>query len=195
MSIAAIMKVLVIGHSYVRDLSEFYRGSFVVEGTSFELKYLYKPGASYESLIDNTELFQDAIAYVPDYTVVILAGNSLKLDVGNSTIFHQCKSFYMKLRTELPSTKIIAAQVELRFYEDSNKWNAPGIEEYKRRRSYLNKFLSKLKVRDGMLLVAGPHRLDNECYYRDAVHLNSVGIRKYFNFLKSTVAYMHRKNN
>ena len=97
------------------------------------------------------------------------------------------------MRRGLPDTKIIAAQAELRFYEHGNKWNAPTEEQYKKRRDDLNKFLNRLKIKDGVLIIAGTGKLDNKIYYRDAVHLNSTGIGKYFNLLQCTSVYHHRK--
>ena len=132
---------------------------------------------------------EEAAVFQPDFIIVILGGNSISNNVDNYTIISQCKEFYKILRFFFQTSVIISAQVELRFYKPKNKFNCPCIESFKKRRSELNKCLNRLKDNDSLLMVAGPNRLDNEGYYRDEVHLNRLGLRKYLTFIKSTVDY------
>ena len=188
------MKVLLIGHSYVRDLQDLGYDSFIKENIEFSVKYVYKNGGNYKSMLDDTELLETAFNFHPDIVIVILAANSLKNNVPNSEIHIHCRNFYQLLRIRLPKAKIIAAQIELRFYSATNQWDAPEIESYEKRRRDLNNFLKRLKLKDAIMMVAGPNRIDNRVYYRDGVHLNSVGVRKYFDFVKCTVASVYRKS-
>ena len=62
------MKVLVLGHSYVWDLRNLEVNSFTREGIDYNLKYLYKPGASYESLIRSllSKMISHLLSFVDD---------------------------------------------------------------------------------------------------------------------------------
>ena len=188
------MKCLVFGHSYCRDLNNLGVKSFNTEfvGT-VEFKYTYFPGACYSKFVRNTDLLLESIEYKPDIVVVILGGNDILKHVDNNEIFYHCRQFYQFLRNSLPEAIIIASQVELRFNSELNRFNAPTAEKFKHRRNQLNRFIQRLKCKNNMLLIAGPGRLDHECYYRDGIHLNSAGLRLYMGMLKSTIAYSIRQ--
>lgn len=188
------MKLLVFGHSYVRDLAKLNVNQMMIEQRSVEIKYVSKPGASYESINKQPELLTEAITYKPDVVIIILGGNSIIRDRANYEIFRECRSFYQLLRSELPNAIVISAQVELRFYDTPNKFGAPSIELFRQKRSELNRFLNRLKLKNNVLIIAGPGRLDNESYYRDGVHLNNSGLRVYMAILKSTVCYAVQKS-
>ena len=98
------------------------------------------------------------------------------------------------LRNGLPNTTIIAAQLELRLYASNNRWNAPDSAEYLRRRNNLNTFLKKLILKDALMMVAGKNRIDCASYYRGEVHLNRVGLIKYFDFINNVHWLIHIAN-
>ena len=139
-------------------------------------------------------LLNQAFEQRPDFVIVALAGNSLNNAITNAEIYVQCRQFYQLLRNGLPETKIIATQAELRFYNDTNKWNAPGAEEYMKRRTVIINFLRRMKTKDAIMMVAGKNRIDHEIHYRDGVYLNRTGVVKYFDFVKCTIAYQYRKH-
>ena len=191
-----VKKVVILGHSFVRDLAKAGFESFEVEGTAFKIECLFDPGASYISMLEKGEILDAAAVSNPDFVLVILGGNAIIGSTDDVAIHQQCRNFYQELRNVLlPHCKIIAAKVELRFYQCPNKWDAPSETEYKRRRNSLNGYLQRLKLKDHILQVAGPGRLDNDAYYRDAVHLNRVGVKKYHDFVKNALAYCVRKIN
>ena len=187
------MNVLVIGHSYVKDLSKLGHNSFTIDQNHYNVKFWYKSGATYKKFFVDRSFDQKIQIYNPDYIVVVLMGNSLTQNNSNSDIYAECREFYDNLKSAAPDAVIISAQIEARYYKPNNKWNAPVGEEFFKRRSILNKFLCRLKQKRFVLSVTGPGRLDNENYYRDEVHLNSVGIQKYWSLLKSTIAYCDRE--
>ena len=66
----------------------------------------------------------------------------------------------------------------------------PRVTNTEKKRDKLNKFLNVLKLKDHMLLIAGPGRLDNRRYYKDEVHLNKEGIRLYMTLLRAAVVFV-----
>ena len=185
------MKLLIIGHSYVSGLESLNISNFTIGNTSIEVKYLYKSGGDYYSILYETDLIEQAVEYEPDFILAIVAGNSIHNNVTNDIIYAQIKVFYKTLRNRLPEAKLMASQVELRFYKANNYHNCPTEAEYTLRRRDINKFLNRLKLKDYLLKIAGPHALDKRSYYnRDGVHLNRTGLRCYFSYIRSVVAYI-----
>ena len=187
------MKIAILGHSYVRDLATLGNFSTSIQQQDFEIQYFSFPGARYSKFLADTRLLDGLIHESPEFLVVILAGNSILHKFDNKTIYDQCKQFYTYLRQKLPNTIIISAQVELRYYSPNNSWGAPSGDEYKNRRNTINTFLSRFKLKDSLLMIAGPGRLDNPEYYRDEVHLNNDGLKKYFSCILSAVEFSYRK--
>ena len=185
------MKLLLFGHSYVRDLSNLGILNFRVNQFDISVKYLYWPGAGYKKFLDNPSLIAEAVKYKPDIVVVILGGNSIRRDIGNHELFDHCRKFYTILRDLTPDSLIIPAQVQLRRYSrEPRKLEYPQFRIFKQKRNSLNQFLKRLKLKDNLLIIAGLGRLDSVEYYkRDGVHLNAEGLRVYMAILKTTVAY------
>lgn len=187
------MNLLVLGHSFARDLQSLGLSSFAADHRNITVKFSTHPGANYDTFIENPSRLKQALVDKPDIIVVILGGNSIKRDVTNFEVFKKCRTFYELLRVEAPTAVVISAQIELRFYKTPNRFGCPGPEDFKKKRNELNKFLNKLKLKNFMLIVAGPGRLDNQQYYRDEVHLNQTGLKVYSSILKTTVSYALQK--
>ena len=186
------MKLMILGHSYVRDLSKLYILSFDLE-QNVQIKYWYWSIASYEKFLENPSLLSDAISYNPDFVLVILGGNSITKDVGSHELFIRCRKFYQLLRDSLKYSIIISAQVELRRYT-GNDHETPQYRIFIQKRNGINQFLKRLKSKDHMLIIAGPGRLDSTKYYKaDGVHLSKLGQENYMNILKSTIDYILSK--
>ena len=150
------MKLLIIGHSYVKSLSKLNVKNFSVGEHTVEVKYLYKSGASYSTILDKSSYLDQAEEYNPDFVLVVLAGNSLSNSCPNKKIYEQIREFYLVLRARLPNSIIISAQVELRYYAENNRWNCPTESEFRKRRSSVNKFLNRLKLKNYVLNISGP---------------------------------------
>ena len=188
------MKLLIIGHSYVKDLSKLKINKIKIGETKVKIKYLYKAGGTYNSILDKTCILDQAEEFEPDFILVILAGNSLTSQNSNKRIYESIREFYSTLTARIPSAIVISALVELRFYSSNNKWGCPTLEEYKKRRHSINKFLNRLKFKKFVLNVCGPGRLDNREYYRkDGVHLNRSGLLLYLDLIKNTIKYIMDK--
>ena len=124
------MKLLILGHSYVRDLSKLGVSYITHERNVIDVKYVAYPGASYDSFLGDPSKLTAALSYNPDIVVVVLAGNAIHRDISNYELFNKCKSFYQLLREKLPNAIIISAQTELRFYNTVNAFGAPKADEY-----------------------------------------------------------------
>ena len=180
-----------IGHSYVRDFARLNRTRVVLEdNTEVNVKYCGFPGASYQTFLNDPSLLQAAFEYCPDYTIVILAGNSFRTNNTNADVYCLCKKFYKLIRDNLPSTVLIAAQAESRYLNPSFHSLPPS--DYIKRRDAFNRFLKRFCLKDFILQVSGPGRLDNVKYYRDNVHLNRTGQLKYLEYIVKTLSYCRR---
>ena len=188
------MKLLLVGHSYVRDLWRREVRGFEVGGTVVQTRYVFKGGASYETYLNSPELLGRIGQESADIVVVILAGNSIKDSVTNQQIYEKATLFYRRLRIIFPSAIFVAAEVEQRFYELGNYWGCPVGLEYKRRRQAINTFLKRFKEKQHLLMVAGPRRLDNQDLYRDQVHLTNKGLDRYWKMIIATVDYVISNN-
>lgn len=184
------MKVAILGHSYVRDLSRLGHQTITLDDNSVaEVAYFAFPGAKYVTFLNDPDLLTEAFAYRPDFFIIILAGNSFSVYNTNSEVYDQCTQFYERVKQNCPTSVIVAAQAELRFNNSSFR-HLPCVE-YAKRRNAFNRFIKKFKLKDFILQVAGSGRLDNECFYRDNIHLNNVGLSKYFEYIVKTLNYCH----
>ena len=151
--------VVVFGHSYVRDLSRQGITEFSMADNSFRLDYVSLPGANFCSF-DHTDHFEVVKSKKPDFVVVILGGNDLRVKTDLSKVYADCTRFYNTLRDFLPDSIIIASQIENRFYQDNNRFGCPPGKQFDYLRRHFNRFLKNKKFKDCLLQVQGPNRLD-----------------------------------
>lgn len=190
------MKVAYIGHSYVRDISKLgYQFSKFNDSKLFEIKYFSIPGSNFLTWIDWPDQLHSCVEFSPNILVIVLGGNSIVDQISDADLRHNCKVLFTILRNCLPKTILISTQVELRFLSTPNRFGTPEFALYKKRRDKFNQFLKSFKEKDFLACVAGPGRIDNPKYYRDSVHLNNLGLRKYFDLLNRTVLYAYNKSN
>ena len=78
------MKVLVVGHSYARDLAglfpHFNNLTLTLENNEevqFDIRFHTYPGKDYKHFLNNLELFDWIKSEEPDVVIVILGGNSI----------------------------------------------------------------------------------------------------------------------
>ena len=187
------MRLLIIGHSYVKALWQTGVRQFVAAGTNIEVSFVYRGGTDYNTYLNDTTLFDRIERHKPDFIIVILAGNSINGKYTNADIKIQGTQFYSKLRENFPKgvVKIVASQVEPRFYKPGNRWNCPLEDEFKKRKSGVNNFLKKLTLKDHLLMVGGSYRLDNRNLYGDdGVHLTQEGLEKYWELIEKEVEFL-----
>ena len=194
-NILSVMKLAVFGHSYVRDLSSLQVFSLEF-GSEYhlEVSYFGFAGARFTTFLTNPDLLSDLVAYGPECILVILGGNDFSSQVPLSDVCKSCKEFYKLLKEKLPSAKIYATQVELRFYKTPNRFCSLDSVTYKKVSGYFNAFLKKIKVIDRLICILGPNRLSNESFYKaDGVHLNAAGLRRLFEIIRSALENILRK--
>ena len=189
------MRLLIFGHSYVRDLCNCNLFNLVIENKNINIKYIYYPGAGYHKILRNPHLLIDPLhSFNPDIVITILGGNSVYSTTEYSIVTEQCREFYKILRNNSRNNcVVIAAQIEQRYFGRRGIVSALS-EPYRKRRNKFNKFLNKLKSVDHILMVGGHGRLDHRVFYRDNTHLNNIGLRKYITYIKCTVAFAIRNS-
>ena len=194
------MKVLIFGHSYVRDLCQLrpVLREFVLDESRAEIKVFYKhfPGKDFNYFVNRPSELECIRNVEPDIIFVILGGNIISNELDNQTIRYYCRDFYVLLRQYVPSScKIIASEVELRFCRSNNRFNAPTEEIFQRKRRLLNCFIKdKLKKKgivDHMFFLGGTGGLMLAGYFKaDGVHLNHRGLTKLREMIKRMIHYV-----
>ena len=181
------MKVVVLGHSYVRDLSRLGNERIKV-GTSLEaeISYLAFPGIKFSTFIENQGLLNFVFETQPEHLVVILGGNDFDNYRSLNEVKTSAEVFYRILKNNLPNTRIYATQVETRFYTSGNHFDCPLPEVYKYVTNYFNKKLRKLPYVDNIICILGPGRLSNRDLFKaDGVHLKLAGVRKLWDIVRT----------
>jgi len=186
---ASMIKVALLGHSYVKYLPQHMDSPFSNEnGTEFHCNYFYRSGATFASMI-NDDILQEIREFHPDIILVIMGGNDIKDDVDNKKIYDRCLDFYKKIQEDVPAAAVIAAEVEMRFYEEGNNWGCPTEDTFNKRRRCLNKFVYKHCPIEDMMYLGGPGIGLNtrENFMDDGVHLNSAGLEIYCTILQRKI--------
>ena len=187
--------LLIVAHSYGGYIEDSGFRSFEGNGKIVRVKYLTVPSATYATFLNNEEYWNRMRDHRPDYVLCIIAGNVVGSHLTRDQQKDQCKDFYQRLRDTLPDTTIIAAQAELRWYIEDNRFNAPEIVQYKRDRNCFNRFLDRsMHCKDYTFMVGGKNRLDKKEYYtreRDGrVHMNEAGIEEYTRQIMSMINFV-----
>ena len=188
----AIMKIVVFGHSYVRDLKLFCLNNNITsvkvsQNNSLELKFSFVSGATFNKFITDTSLLTELFENPPQIVLVILGGNDIRTDTDLTRVREDCKEFYGLLRLHLPDTYIIATQIESRYLVTANKFKTPPSLEFTRLSNYFNHWLNKQKFKDRLLCIRGSGRLCNPSLYRDGVHLNSKGLTVFWDLTRKVL--------
>lgn len=191
------MKVLVYGHSYVRDLqSKCQWGDSILvkeKPEKVEYHFRYFCGKDFEFILNREGEFDIVDSLAPDVIVVVLGGNSIVNSKTNDQIRTLILDFFSKLRESLPDCTIIAAQIEPRFCDPGNRHGTPEAEEFNRRRTVLNNFMNKTVKKAGlinyMMLLGSTEFLNHHQYFTDGVHLSGVGLQRYQTAILNTVQY------
>ena len=180
------MKVLIYGHSYVRDLVKLqWKPELTVNGEQQTIHYSFRyfPGKDYEFLLNKDQEFEVLAEIKPDYVILVLGGNSIVNFKSNNEIKTTISEFYLRLHASLPHTIKLAVQIEPRYYLTGNHFHAPTAEEFNRRRQVLNNYLNKAIKKKGhldhMVLLGSAADLNPTLYLADGVHMNEEGLLKY----------------
>lgn len=183
------MKVALLGHSYVRDLETY---SFSLPSSPIHtFRYFWKPGSCFDYWNSKPLQLFDCISYQPEIIYIVLGGNSIVASLPLHQTKRKALCLYEYLKTTLPSTLIVQCEIEDRYLVRSNSRGTPSHSDYHKLRRRLNLYLCKAKDTDFFCNIGGPGRLDDLKYYRgDRIHLNSLGLSKYWSCIENHLSYV-----
>ena len=193
------MKVLLFGHSYVRNLERLGNWDREIQlNTSDKINcnFYFKsfPGKDYEFLVDHPHEVDKIQLIDPDIIIVILGGNSVTNKYTNIQINELAFKFYTKLKSVVrPDCIILPVQIEPRFVGPNNIHGTPTAIGFNRRRNVLNNYVNKQLKKKGLInriiLLGSVNFLGNPNLFTDGVHLSREGLNKYRNTLFGGIRY------
>ena len=200
------MKLLIVGHSYVRELRR--QGSWhlnlklkLAQGEEQPCDVIFQeyPGKDYRFFLDNRNLFSKIGEVNPDIIVIILGGNSIVESKTNPEITQEIREFYGLLNGMLNGCLRLAVQIEPRFPIPNNPHGAPESHVFNQRRhvinNFVNKRIKKAGLIDSVILLGGEGYLNNEEFYADGVHLGIEGLVKYKRAIVSGIEFALNARN
>ena len=191
------MRALVIGNSHVNRLKQIADRHFDHLGTRVYINYYGVSGGSFHSFTENNcaLLYWLKNRFNPQVIVCLIGGNAVSIIDDNQTYYAVAEGFYESVRLIFKGAYIVASQLEARYYQPGNKFNAPLEKEYKSRRVAINHFVSSLKFKDHVLMLSGKNRLDDKSMYEpdkhgNLVHFTSPGYSKLNTYIHKTIGYV-----
>ena len=187
------MKALLLGHSYIRDLKSFVKSRHLQtvklpDGNNLHLHFSFVPGATFATYLNQPELLDESVYLNPDIVVAVLGGNDISCNVDLSIVKNNCYHFFKLLKSKFPAAYVIGTQIESRFVEPGDRYEyfgTPYSEDFSRLSVYFNSWLNKQKFKDRLVCIRGPNKLDSKSFYRDSVHLNNLGLEKFFSLIEN----------
>ena len=101
------------------------------------------------------------------------------------------------LKERFSSVSLVASQIESRFIEEGDRcerFGTPTFKLFNKLSLHYNRWLNKQKFKDALLVIRGHHKLDNPSYYKDSVHLNHLGLDKYWSLIKICIINLFDKS-
>ena len=192
---------MVIGHSWVRDLSRLWRNTFppfqvCQENHTLTIKTYAKPGGTYLDFISDFEGLKPLLQQNPEVIVLLLGSNDIKVHVPLQSVKNHAVDLYRKIKEVASNSKLYTVEIEERYLEQTNRHGTPEECEYRRLSRHLNRLLKKAPYKDGVLMIRGNILSDKKLYKRDRTHLNNIGLRNYADWLeKSIIHYYDKQQN
>ena len=196
------MKILIVGHSYVKYLRELaWKESFTKSNGSvvhLDYQFLFYPGEDFHQFISIADRFETVSEIDPDLVVTVFGGNSITNYRSNNEIKDNAFRFFQRLRGVVrPDCLILATQIEARHLPYGNRHDVPQFDEFNRRRQNINNFMNKeIKWNgfiDHMILLGSIKFINNPDNYRDGVHLNVQGMSTYRQVIENCILYALQK--
>ena len=188
------MRVVVIGHSYVKYLERLGGWDNVVELLDNGDRVDF-PGKDFSHFLENPTIFERVKRYNPEVVITILGGNAITNLASNNEIKVQAKDYFELKKDSCGENCLrLAVQIERRFASENNKFDVPQEYEYNQRRSVLNNYLNKT-IRKGSGLIhnvinlGGDAVLNNPEHFYDGVHLKIEGLMIYKQMLINGLVY------
>ena len=186
-----VLKVTLVGHSYVRRLMEFRvmsereedASTISVDGMQMSLEFVHKGGTGYEFYNSSEALKARILKSKPDVILVILGGNGVSSKANIPDVSKEMRKFHEWLRENCPSAIIIAAESEPRYNLNLHDHLGNPVESYYLRRNAFNQALKRMRSKDFVLRTA--NYLNHRYFYtKNGVHLNARGNRYYWGMIK-----------
>lgn len=191
------MRALVIGNSHVNRLKQIAEPHFDHLGTRVFVNYYGVSGGSFHTFTNNNCALLRWLKnrFNPQVVLCIIGGNAVSLIDDNQTYYIVAEGFYQSVKLIFDGAYIVASQLEARYYQPGNRFNAPLEAKYKSRRVSINHFINSLKFKDHLLMLSGRNRLDNESMYEpdkqgNLVHFTSPGYSKLNTYIHNTIKYV-----
>ena len=193
------MKVLVFGSSQARDLYLFDDETIhYIRAIRFKFFYKFHSGKSFEYILSNPHLIDEALNCRPDFVIVIFGANSVSTEVEKKNVLDACRDFYQLLYTKLNqqnvNAKLIASECPMRYVYNLNHNTPPPPEFFKFRRSLIKK-IDCLREKHYKLRLSGKARLESEVCYRDGVHFTPEGLQTFFSNIIGCLQYILDKES
>ena len=157
------MKVLLLGHSYVRDLKNYCErnGCYYLKENGVEVELLFDsiPGATYDTFLQLPLKFKEISYIKPDVVLTVLGGNDIKVNCDLAVVKNQCRSYFEQLRQSLPDEFLVTLEVESRYLRETNKHGTPEVKRYRIISNYFNSWLKKQRFKDWVVCIRGSGRL------------------------------------
>lgn len=172
----ALVKVAVLGHSYVRDLRSVFNYDLDPSECAIDFRFFFKPGATVRGVSINDTFIRNCLEWEPQILCLILGGNDIRWDWDIKETFEIYKSLCLKIKERLPNLVLICSTVEPRFALENRRHNTPPPEQYRVAAKAFNRLLKKWNVPEYRFMTWGANRLENiNLFANDYVHLNMNG--------------------
>ena len=166
-------KILFVGHSYLKTFKSGLGRNYSIGNTNFEFDFFYKPGGKIDFFVNNLDLEYRVNSFEPNVIFIYLGGNDIDVLDNLGKVKANFIRLINYLKEKFPHIKIVASEVELRFFRTRESLHLIYNQQVKN----LNRWLSNKKI---------VHRLFRFKYYNlteldfqtDGVHLNEIGFNK-----------------
>ena len=185
-----VLKVTLIGHSYVRRLMEYRVAyeespfSMSVDGVEMRLSFVHQGGCGYEFFKHSEPHKAEIVRSCPDIILVILGGNGVSSEAAIPTVSTQMRKFHEWLRLACPSAIIIAAECEPRYNLNMCDHKGNPVESYRLRRNAFNQAIKRMNRLKDYIFRTANYLNHREFYGRNGIHLNSRGNRFYWGMIR-----------
>ena len=197
------MRVLLFGHSFVRDLlclGDWNRQLELDNGSKIDLEFLFRyySGKDFNFFLFHPEHFDIITELNPDIVIVILGGNLIVGGRPNGNIKDLAYDFFHKLtRIVKPGCLRFAAQIEPRHCPGGNRFGTPEYEEFNRRRAQINNHYNTVLKRRGLvdhvIFTRPEFKTRRDLYQFDGVHLKQEGLALYKESIIGGIRYALNK--
>ena len=128
------LDILVIGHSWVRDLGRLWASAspsnkVFRENHTLRIKTYAKPGGTYLNFLSDFDGFEPLLKESPEVIVLLLGSNDIKVDVPLQTVKSHAIDLYKKIKEVAPNSKLYTVEIDNRLIVQTNRHGMPNEGE------------------------------------------------------------------